>query len=259
MSQRGSAPVLVTIPISHYCEKARWALDRADIAFEEQPHLPAVHRFAVRRAGGGLTVPVLVCDDRVLADSADIVAWADEHLPESERLRTGDPAIDAEADALAAAYDEHFGPDTRRWAYYGLRDQRSLVNESICHGVPSWQRRTFRATYRPITFTVNKVLNITAETAAASERAAFAVLDEVGARLADGRRFLLGDRFTTADLTFASLAAPLVMPREYGSPLLDLEDLPPAMAASVERARAMPAGDYVLRLFREERQPRAGR
>ena len=43
-------PVLVTIPISHFCEKARWALDRAGVAYEEQRHLPALHRVAVRRA-----------------------------------------------------------------------------------------------------------------------------------------------------------------------------------------------------------------
>jgi glutathione S-transferase len=27
---------LVTIPISHYCEKARWALGRARIAYREE-------------------------------------------------------------------------------------------------------------------------------------------------------------------------------------------------------------------------------
>ena len=34
--------------------------------------------------------------------------------------------------------------------------------------------------------------------------------------LADGRPFLLGDRFTAADLTFAALAAPVVLPPRYG-------------------------------------------
>ena len=44
--------VLITIPISHYCEKARWALDRAGVDYEEHPHLQLIHRIAVRRAGG---------------------------------------------------------------------------------------------------------------------------------------------------------------------------------------------------------------
>ena len=32
---------LVTIPISHYCEKARWALERAGIAYREERHATA--------------------------------------------------------------------------------------------------------------------------------------------------------------------------------------------------------------------------
>src|SRR3954447_17471412 len=92
-------PVLVTIPISHYCEKARWALDRAGVAYVERRHLPALHRVAVRRAGGRLTAPVLVCPEgRVVCESADIVAWADARAV-SRRPRI---SLSPEACALAA-------------------------------------------------------------------------------------------------------------------------------------------------------------
>ena len=43
---------LVTIPISHYCEKARWALERAALDYREERHVQGVHQFASRRAGG---------------------------------------------------------------------------------------------------------------------------------------------------------------------------------------------------------------
>ena len=32
---------LLTIPISHYCEKARWALERAGLAYREERHVRA--------------------------------------------------------------------------------------------------------------------------------------------------------------------------------------------------------------------------
>ena len=67
MSPSGQPCVLITIPISHYCEKARWGLDRAGVGYREQAHLQLIHWLAVRRAGGGTTVPVLVCGDRVRA------------------------------------------------------------------------------------------------------------------------------------------------------------------------------------------------
>ena len=69
----GTSPVLITIPISHYCEKARWALDRTGVKYEEKAHLQVIHWVPVARAGGGKTAPVLVWGDRVFADSADIV------------------------------------------------------------------------------------------------------------------------------------------------------------------------------------------
>jgi glutathione S-transferase len=39
-------------------------------------------------------------------------------------------------------------------------------------------------------------------------------LSQVDEALADGRPFICGETFTAADLTFASLAAPVVLPKE---------------------------------------------
>jgi glutathione S-transferase len=247
-----SSRTLVTISISHYCEKARWALDRAGIAYVERRHLPGMHRFVVRRAGGGVTVPMLVCEDGVLPDSPRIVAWADGHLPVQRRLIPDDPAVAQEAQALAADFDDRLGRHSRRWIYFNLHGRRDLA-APLTDGVPAWQRDTFRLTYAPIAFIIDKHFNITPESAARSERITREVFDEVGERLADGRRHLTGDRFSTADLTFAALAAPLVMPPEYGVALPPVEALPEPMAATIRELRAHPAGEHALRMFREER------
>ena len=62
-------------------------------------------------------------------------------------------------------------------------------------------------------------------------------LDRVAGLLSDGRPYLCGERFTAADLTFAALSAPLVMPPGYGVPLPQPEILPEATARLVRRAR----------------------
>ena len=50
MTNRNTAPaILITIPLSHYCEKARWALDRVALPYREEPHAPLLHRLATKR------------------------------------------------------------------------------------------------------------------------------------------------------------------------------------------------------------------
>src|SRR4051812_21755130 len=82
----GQTPTLITIPISHYCEKARWALERADVTYRERAHLQVLHWIPVNRAGGRKTAPVLVWGDRVFADSAEIVAEASAKAAPDRRL-----------------------------------------------------------------------------------------------------------------------------------------------------------------------------
>ena len=50
MRLKPAIPVrLITIPVSHYCEKTRWALNRANILFIEESHMPPFHRFATQK------------------------------------------------------------------------------------------------------------------------------------------------------------------------------------------------------------------
>ena len=100
---------LVTIPISHYCEKARWALERAGIPYREERHVQGIHRVAARRAGGGATVPVLVTPDGVLGESEAILAWVDERTPPEHRLFPAEP-VERLRSRGSAGVDEGLGP-----------------------------------------------------------------------------------------------------------------------------------------------------
>jgi glutathione S-transferase len=244
---------LITIPISHYCEKARWALDRAGIAYRERAHLQVIHWVAVRRAGGGMTAPVLVCDGRVFPDSSDIVEFADARTPAERRLFPADPELAAEVRALERDFDARLGPHGRRWMYNEIRGRRDLAMAYGATGVPGWERRAFAVGYWPVMRVIDRYLDITPATAAQSEVEVRAVFDAVAERLADGRRYLVGDRFTAADLTFAALAGAVLMPPEYSVPLPQPEELPAAMAARVRELRAHPAGAHALAMFRHER------
>ncbi|MEA2386445.1 MAG: glutathione S-transferase [Thermoleophilaceae bacterium] len=245
---------LVTIPISHYCEKARWALDRAGIAFREERHVQGVHQLAARRAGGGKTVPVLVTPDGVLADSADILAWVDERTPADQRLFPAEPDARAEVEALCRRFDAELGPRGRRFMYVRMFEHRELLLSFNNAGVPRWEDRAIRIGWPVVKRFAARELDIRPGIDAEDEPVVWRELDHVGELLADGRPYLCGERFTAADLTFAALSAPAVVPPEYGVALPQPDQLPPPIAAFVERAREHPAGRHALALFREHRR-----
>ncbi len=247
-------PVLITIPISHYCEKARWALDRARVRYQERAHLQVLHWIPVKRAGGKKTAPVLIWGDRVFTDSAEIVEAASAEAPPDRRLFPDDPAVATEVRALHQDFDARLGPEGRRWMYDALRGRHDIAIAYGCTGVPVWQRRALPFAYPFAARIIDRYFDITQATAARSEAEVRATFDDVAERLGDGRPYLCGERFSAADLAFASLAAPMLMPPEYGVPLPQPDELPAAMAATVRELRAHPAGAHALKMFREERR-----
>jgi glutathione S-transferase len=244
---------LITIPISHFCEKARWALDRANVDYVERPHLQFIHIAAARLAGGGRTVPVFVTDGgEVLPESAAILRWADTQT-EAERRLYPEGELGSEAAAFEAELDSGFGPDGRLWMYHQTLPVVHDMGPWALAGLPRWESRAFKLGGPMVEWSLRKYLGVDAASARVALERVDGVFDDVAARLADGRRFLLGDRFTAADLTFAALAAPMLVPENYGSPLPPPEALPEAMAGEVHRLRAHPAGVFADRLYAEER------
>jgi glutathione S-transferase len=245
--------ILVTIPISHFCEKARWALDRAGLRYDERRHIQLVHQLAVKRAGGGTTAPALLTADGAFADSTDILRYADEHGPDDRRIYPADPDERAQVIALEDRFDTILGPEARRWLYHQVfKDARYFARWNLT-GVPGWERRVFPFVLAPAKVILNRHFQITEATAAEARRRVDEELDAVAELLSDGRRYLVGDRFSAADLAFAALSAPVTCPPEYGTPLPQPDDLPDDMAALVRGWRERPAGQFALRLYREER------
>ncbi len=63
---------LLEFPRSHFCEKARWALDYKGIPFEAVAILPGFHRITVRKYARDSAVPVLLTDDGAVQGSSSL-------------------------------------------------------------------------------------------------------------------------------------------------------------------------------------------
>jgi glutathione S-transferase len=249
---------LVTIPISHFCEKARWTLERAGLDYREERHVQGIHRIASRRAGGSGTVPVLVADGGVFGESEEILRYADARLEESERLFPADGELRDEVVRVNRRLDAGLGPDGRRLIYAHMLPKKRLMLPANNQGVPGWEDRAFTLLWPVAKRWGERELGIGPTTIRDDEPHVLRAFDEVAERLADGRPYLCGERFTAADLTFACLAAAVTVPPEYGVRLPQPEELPEPIAGDLRAFREHPAGAFALRLFRDERRVQAG-
>jgi glutathione S-transferase len=247
---------LVTIWNSHYCDKARWALDRLGVPYVEDAHAPIFHIPAVRRAGGRRTTPVLVIEGQVLPDSTDILRWLDAHADAPGALLGTTPEQAREVLDLEERFDEDLGPHTRRFAYFLVLPRKDVAMAALRGRVPWHEERLASALYPVARKVMERSMRIDRAGFERSIRRIDEELARVSDRLADGRRFLVGEGFTAADLAFAALSAPAVLPPEYPARLPQLSELPAEGRAHVERWRATPAGRHALRLYRDERRAR---
>lgn len=244
---------LITISVSHYVEKVKWALKISGIPFEEESHLPGIHAAVTLwlTRGAHRSTPVLVDGDQVISDSTRIL----RHLATKYRQKWLYPI--PQALELEERFDKNIGPHTRRFIYQQLFDHGFSVAEFFDQDVAiGWQKAILPIVAPALKEVMIRDMAINPASAEHSRTIFEAEFDFVEKRLGDGRMFLCGDALTAADITFAALSAPVILPEGYGARLPRIEDTPPGSEARkiIEAYRARPAGQFVLRLYKECRQ-----
>ncbi len=242
---------LSTFTISHFSEKARWALELEGIAFEDRRLLPGPHLLAMKRAGAGkTTVPLLEHDDAVVQGSSAILDYLEDKLggtklavPESARERARD---------LEARADEAFGLGTQRIFYATLLDHPSEVVRLWSQAGPFWGAAFLRVAFPYVAKQVRRLYGIKDEKIAASMELFRRTFDETDSLLAKSP-YLFGDRLTRADVAIASLLAPLCRPPEHE--LRWPTDNPSPLGEFMAEFEGRPTFDYVRRLYRDHRRP----
>ena len=239
---------LVTIRYSHYCEKARWALERARVPFVEEPHVPVLSWIGTLGARGSRTAPVLVAGSKTYAESTDILRFADAH-GDVEPLFPSD-ARAAEVERLEERFDRYLGPTARRAVYDDvLRLPRAQLAELLGRDAPGWEKRVARVATPVLAGMIRRGLRVTPREVERSKAMVAEIFGEVEALLRDGRPFLTGDRFTAADLTFAALSAPVIYPDGYARFALPFDALPASIRDTVTKWRATRAGAFAMRIY----------
>jgi glutathione S-transferase len=163
--------------------------------------------------GRHYTFPVMRLSGRAIGDSSAIIAALEQHCPEPA-LYPADPEQRRRALELEEWFDEQLGPHIRRFTFHAFGQDRERMRKLAAQQAPGVLARfatgagAYVRTYTKLRFGAGSDRE-----AERSREKVLAALDRLEAEL-DGREYLVGERFSVADLTAAALFYPLVIPPE---------------------------------------------
>lgn len=206
--------VLHQFPISHFCEKVRWALDYKGLDYRLKNHLPGLHLQKIRRFAPASSVPLLEHGGQYVQGSAAIISYLDQQFP-ARPLTPQEETLASEALGWEAFCDEKLGPHVRRFCYHTLLDHPDVVIPFLAEGGPFWGKPFLTLMFPKLQGLMRKGMKIR-EPEVSESRAILEQAITVLAKEYQHRDYLVGDAFSRADLAAASLLAPLFMPQGYG-------------------------------------------
>ncbi|HTU28062.1 MAG TPA: glutathione S-transferase family protein [Solirubrobacteraceae bacterium] len=245
-------PVLWQLELSHYNEKVRWALDFKRVDHVRRPLLPGAHLLIARRLTNGAceTTPVLTLQDTSIGESSQIIAALERRWPEPA-LYPADEGERTRALELEALCDIEVGEHLRRAAYEHLLVRPDLLLPSFVHNQPPLARALLRGIFPALRAGMRRRFRITPENAAESRARVLAVVDLLERELADGGgEYLVGDRFSVADLTAAALLYPIARPTAFPYPI---PEVPAAAQEFMDSLANRPIGAWVTSMYERHR------
>lgn len=243
---------LYTFAMSHYSEKIRWTLDKSHIPYREVCLSPAFHMSTALRLGGRAqtTLPVLKTPEGpAIQDSPRILDWLEKNRAPLALIpaewRTDVRAVEQRFDAI--------GKDVARFLYqasFGTGDLY-IIKLWTDHAT-RLQSAIIRLFYPMIRVAFRVKLNINAKSAVRAQARIEEQINWLEQQLAiHGGDYLIGHTFTVADITAASLLAPLACPKEhpvYGDPRYQA-----IMTDAMAPWRHRPALNWVRRIYEKHR------
>jgi glutathione S-transferase len=250
MGSRLSLPVLYVFAISHYCEKARWALESLGLEYEIRHLPPGPHVQATKQLGApGSSLPLLVSGDDVVHGSGAIIDWAESANADPSRSLIPNCKLEEEWRSLEHRLDAVAGVHLRRYYYSeAIVDHPESVRPIFTRDLAPSERQSVNENWGLVRQLMIGAMDLGPEQGQESRRVVEEELDWFDGLLADDRRFLLGDRFSRVDITAASLLAPLALPKEH--PTYGILELPPRTRADLALWAERPTLEWVREIYR---------
>ncbi len=245
------ANILYLFAISHYCEKARWALDRYGIPYQPRFVMPGMNRTIARKLGAASgSLPFMKVGEEVIAGSGAIIDWGEAHrTPGSDSLAGDDPQA---VRAIEQRLDDVLGVHVRRYYYsYALLNDPGTVRTVFSRDLPFLPKMALTLGWSQIVPRMIRLMDLGPAQGIESRDIVLAELDWLDGLLAGDGRFLSGERLSRADITAASLLAPFVTPAKH--PVYPSFALPKALATTVATWQERPVLQWVQQVYADWR------
>jgi glutathione S-transferase len=246
-----SPPTLHVFAISHYCEKARFALDHLGVDFTLKHLPPGPHAQIAKKLGApGSSLPILVAGGEVVQGSAEIITWAEGVTSRSRSLTPAHAR--QECLDLEKRLDEVLGVHTRR-AFYSeaLIEHPETVLPIFARDLSGPEQTMTTDAWPGICQLMIGMMDLGPDQAKESTRIVDRELLWLDDLLADGRSFLVGGEFSRADIAAASLLAPLVAPPEH--PTAAAIEIPPGLSETIAGWHDRPSMHWIREIYRQYR------
>ena len=241
--------VLWHIEFSNFNEKARWALDWKRVPHVRRAPPTGTHVLLAPFLTGGAqrTFPVVRIDGHSIGDSTAIIAELERRFPDPP-LYPDDPQEQRHALELEDFFDESYGHEVRRLAFWHLLSDDEAAAGTAREMMGEWAVRLVAG----IRSFLWNYYGISADSAKRARELIVAGFDRIEAERAGGD-YLVGDRFSVADLTAAALVGPLFDPPEF--PWHPKGDMPPGLVRESAELSEHPAAQWALRTYSKHRLP----
>jgi len=240
---------LLEFPHSHYCEKARWALDFKGIPYQPIAILPGFHIHTVRKYAPDTSVPVLITSKEAIQGSGDIIDYL-ERIQPSPSLTPTDPDEARASQEIETTMEDRLGENIRRILYSTLLAYPGFIRYCFTHPLPRIKPLTFSLIYPLLRKIIHQVYVVSPAMVERSKREFAIAMQEID-NLLGQNQYLVDNQFSRADLCTASMLSLLAMPEEHPFPWIDIPD------AQTENFFAEyqhhPVIEYVARMYRDHR------
>lgn len=234
--------------LSMYPEKARWALDYKGVPHIRRSLLPGPHIAMLVPRFRQKALPILTLGDTVVKGSAAVIDYLEEKFPEPA-LYPADPALRTRALELQTWFDD-VGPHIRRAYFRDFLQSSAYTANLFSTGYPALVRFLYRTAF-PATRVVMKLdMQVTDRGADEGLQRTQEALDIV-IKNRGPQGYLVGDRFSVADLAAAVILQPVALPDEY--PVSFPQPRPPSLEKWLARWADHPGCEWVREMYRRHR------